>query len=144
MKYHIKIFLISLALIVAGLFLSKSIELTLTDSLLAQAEAISYIVTLVGTVVAFSWYNRSATPTTNSTEIPIENIKKQNKVLNYLLIISVINSLIILVNNDKPSQMMALIGLMVIIISPVIFRTMQEKETNTIGENTEDKNETNA
>ena len=144
MKYHFKIFLISLLLIAASLFLSKLIELTLTESLLAQAEAISYIVTLVGTVVAFSWYNRNATPTTNSTEIPIENIKKQNKVLNYLLIISVINSLIILVNNDKPSQMMALIGLMVIIISPVIFRTMQEKETNTIGENTEDKNETNA
>lgn len=130
MKNHIKAFILSAVLLVLGGILSKYITLELSLELIEQAKAISYMVTLAGVVVLFSWYKRTATPVDEGDEeTPLENIAKQNRILIYLVIINLVNALMLSLSTEESIQMMAGISLLVIIISPIVFRTMQEKDT---------------
>ncbi len=132
MKYNQILLVIGLALTIGA----KQLDFTLSETLLAQAEAVSYIITLVGIVVAFGWYKRNIVSINSDEETPKQNIEKQKTVLNYLFTISVINAALIALGSGDSTQMMALIILSVILISPIIFRSMQDKDkTNEITKN---------
>lgn len=129
MKEHIKALLISIVLISAGVVLSKNLVTDFSAALIEQAKAVSYFVTLAGIVSAFSWYKRTATKLDFGTnEVPATDVVKQNRVLVYLVIINFINAGVIIFSTEKSILLMSSISLLVIAISPVIFRTMQEKE----------------
>lgn len=129
MKNHVKAFLASAILIILGIVLSKFIIIELSVELIEQAKAISYLVTLAGIVVAFSWYKRTATAVEERvTETPPENVIKQNRILTYMVIINLVNAVMLSLSTEQSIQMMAGISLLVVIISPIVFRTMQEKD----------------
>jgi len=129
MKNHIKAFILSAVLLLLGGILSKYITFELSVPLIEQAKAISYMVTLAGIVVLFSWYKRTATPVeAEVTVTPSENVAKQNRILLYLVIINFVNAIMLMLSPEQSIQMMASISLLVIIISPIVFRTMQEKD----------------
>lgn len=129
MKKHVKAFIASIVLVVLGAILSKQVTLELSLELIEQAKAISYMVTLAGIVVLFSWYKRTATPVDEGvTETPVENMAKQNRIFIFLVIINLVNAVMLMLSNEQSIQMMAGISLMIIIISPIVFRTMQEKD----------------
>ena len=128
MKNNLKVFLLSAFLVTLGGVLSKYWEIELSLGMMEQVKAISYFVTLAGIVSAFSWYKRTATPVPENDEnVPVENISKQNRVLIYLLVINTINAGVLLFSQVQPIQLMIGISLLVVLISPVVFRTMQEK-----------------
>lgn len=129
MKPHIKAFLLSAIVVFAAGILSKYIELELSLPMVEQAKAISYFVTLAGVVTAFSWYKRTATPVAEGVlETPPENIEKQKRVLIFMVIINVINAGVLSLSTEQSIQLMAGISLLVVVISPIVFRTMQEKD----------------
>ena len=130
MKNHIKVFILSAILLILGGVLSTYIDLDLSVPMVEQAKAISYMVTLAGVVVLFSWYKRTATPVDEGvSDTPKENIAKQNRILVYLLAINAINAVMLSLSTEESIQMMAAISLLVVLISPIMFRTMQEKDT---------------
>lgn len=129
MKNHLKVFFVSIAFVILGALLSKQIDIHLSVELVEQAKAISYLVTLGGVVVAFSWYKRTASPVDAGVEeTPKENVEKQNRVLFYMFVINLINAAVMTLSPVEPIQLMTGISLIVVIISPVVFRTMQEKD----------------
>jgi len=127
MKYHFKIFLISAFVVLACAILSQVLGLESSAPVLAQAQSISYFVTLAGIVVLYGWYNRRATPVKEGEETPADNIKRQHTVLKYMLFINVVNAAVLCFSTSQPVQLMTAISLLVVLISPMIFRTMQEK-----------------
>ncbi|MDA3852830.1 MAG: hypothetical protein PF444_01095 [Bacteroidales bacterium] len=129
MKKHLKAFIASAVLVVLGAILSKQITLELSLELIEQAKAISYMVTLAGIVVLFSWYKRTATPVDEGvTETPVENLAKQDRIFLFLVLINLVNAVMLMLSNEQSIQMMAGISLLIIVISPIVFRTMQEKD----------------
>ncbi len=132
MKIHFKIFLVSAALVILSGVLSGRLDLLLSEALIVQAQSISYFFTLAGVVFAFSWYNRTATPVKEGVYALEANLKKQNRILYYLLCINVINAGVLLINTTQPVQLMTAISLLVVLISPMIFRTMQEKINDSV------------
>lgn len=129
MKNHVKTFIASAVLVLLGGILSKYITLELSVELIEQAKAISYMVTLAGIVVLFSWYKRTATPVDEGvTETPAENVAKQNSIFIYMIMINLVNAAMLLFSTEQSIQMMAGISLLIIVISPIVFRTMQEKD----------------
>lgn len=140
MKNHIKAFILSAVIVLAGGILSKYIDLNLSVEMIEQAKAISYLVTLGGVVTAFSWYKRTAIPVEQGDEsVPAENVEKQNRVLIYMTIINFVNACVLSLSPVEPIQLMSGISLIVVIISPVVFRTMQEKDA--VAPKEEDNNE---
>lgn len=129
MKPHIKALFVCIIFVFGGAILSKIIETDFSPAMLEQAKAISYFVTLAGIVTAFSWYKRTATPVESGvTEIPEENQKLQKRVLLYMIIINFINGGVLILSTEESIQMMTGISLLVVIISPIVFRSMQEKD----------------
>ena len=129
MKSHIKAFFISIVLVFAGGILSKYLDLKFSLAMVEQAKSISYFVTLAGIVTAFSWYKRTATSVVEGeSETPPENVVKQKRILLYLVIINFLNAAVLLLSTEESIQLMAGMSLLVVVISPIIFRTMQEKD----------------
>lgn len=129
MKKHIKIFLISLVIVVAALVLFSMIELELSVAMVEQAKAISYVVTLAGIVSLFSWYNRKAVLVDADDVESADYINQiQNRALNFMLAINIVNAFVIALASEQSIHFMTGISLMVVLVAPIIFRTMHEKE----------------
>ncbi len=129
MKNHIKAFLLSVVFIIVGIVLSRVVEADLSDALVEQSKAISYFVTLAGIVTVFSWYKRKAVEVEiGELEVPTENVQLQKRVYIYLLIINFINAGMLILSTEQSIQLMAGISLIMVVVSPVVFRTMQEKD----------------
>ncbi len=129
MKYHLKIFIISLTLVTLCFVLSRNMEMVFPVALVEQAKAISYLITLVGIVVVFSWYKRTAVLVEQEASVsPPENTRKQKRVLLYLLIVNAINAGVLLFSSEQSIGLMIGISLMVVLIAPFIFKTMDETE----------------
>lgn len=117
-------------LVLISILLTILIKKEFPVSLVEQSKAISYFVTLAGIVTIFSWYKRTATPVEiDVTDIPQENIDKQKKVLRYMLFINIVNAVMLALSTEKSIQFMCGISLLTVIISPFLFRTMQEKDS---------------
>lgn len=127
MKLNIKIFLFSILAVALGVFLSHQLNVELSKELLAQAESISYVLTLAGIVVLFSWYNRKAIRTEDGEDELPANLAIQTKVMYYLLLINIMNAGVLICSTIQSIQLMTGISLLVVLISPAIFRTMREK-----------------
>lgn len=127
MQLKYKIFLLSLLAVIVGVLLSHQLNVELTESMLAQAESISYVVTLAGIVFLFNWYNRKAVRVADDEEELPGNIILQRKIMYYLLFINVMNACVLICSIKESIQLMTGISLLVVLISPAIFRTMREK-----------------
>ena len=129
MKLHIRLFLISLALIVVAVVVVKLIDFTPSEAVVAQSEATAYIITFVGVILSFRWFKIHATPVDVGQDIPANNLVCQKKVMYILLVINALNALVLVFSQKESVQMMLGISLIVLLISPHVFRTMQEKDT---------------
>ncbi len=127
MKLHIRFFFISVAFIVVAIFVVKMFSFEPPKDLVIQSQAIAYFITLAGVILAFSWFKRKAISVDIDTEVPKENIVLQKKVLYVLCGINFVNAMMLIFNQEQSVQMMAGISLMMLLIAPTIFRTMQEK-----------------
>lgn len=127
MSLHIKIFLASAVLLAAGYKLFDCIDYSLATVVIEQAKATSCMFTMVGIIVLFGWYKKKVALNEVPAEVSTDNIKQQKKVLYYMLAINFLNAIVLTITIDKSTTMMALMSLMVVIISPIIFRTMHDK-----------------
>lgn len=128
MKLHIRLFLLSLLLIIAAIVGVQMMDFSPSEVLVTQSEATAYFVTFVGVVLSFRWFKMRVTPVAQGEDVPAENLEYQKKVLYILFGINVLNALILIFSQKESIQMMVGISLIVLLISPHIFRTMQEKE----------------
>ena len=128
MKLHIRLFLISIFLIVLAIVGIQMINYAPSEAMVAQAEATAYFITFAGVILVFRWFKQKATPVGEGEQVPVSNVAAQKKVLYTLLGINVLNAVILMVSQKQSVQMMVGISLIVILISPHLFRTMQEKD----------------
>lgn len=127
MKLHIRLFFISVAFIITAIFVVKIITYVPSEALVVQSQAIAYFITLAGVILAFSWYKRKAIPLEIDADVPQENLALQHKVLYMLCAINFINAAMLVCTQEQSVQMMAGISLMMLLVAPTVFRTMQEK-----------------
>ena len=128
MKLHIRLFFLSLLLIVLAIVGVQMMNFSPSEALIAQSEATAYFITFVGVILSFRWFKMRATPVAQGEDVPEKNLEYQKKVLYILFGINVLNALILIFSQKESIQMMVGISLIVLLISPHIFRTMQEKE----------------
>lgn len=127
MKLHIRLFFISVAFVIVAILVVKSFSYEPSEALVVQSQAIAYFITLAGVILSFSWFKRKAISVDVDAEVPKENIVLQNKVLYMLCGINFINAMMLIFTQEQSVQMMAGISLMMLLIAPTVFRTMQEK-----------------
>lgn len=141
MKLHIRLFFVSLALIVFAIVLVKILDFSPSEAVVVQSEATAYFITFVGVILSFRWFKVKATAVEPGEEVPSRNLELQKKVLYVLLGINALNALILVFSQKESVQMMVGISIIVLLISPSVFRTMQEKDVVTASKEPEGEDE---